>query len=228
MGIFSRLSDIINANLNSLLEKAEDPEKIIRLMIQEMEDTLVELRSAAAKTIADRKERQRHIEWLEQEQLEWERKAELAVKKEREDLAKAALMEKARLADQVETVNRELQVVESQLEKLNEDIGKLQAKLADAKNRQRTLVMRHNHAGTRLRAKGQLHDEKLNDVLHRFESAERRIEESESRVEAYDLGRKHNLSEEIDELEASERVDDELQKLKARVRGGGKPAGDNQ
>lgn len=228
MGIFSRLSDIINANLNSLLEKAEDPEKIIRLMIQEMEDTLVELRSAAAKTIADRKERQRRIEWLEQEQLEWERKAELAVKKEREDLAKAALMEKARLADQVEAISRELQVVESQLEKLNEDIGKLQAKLADAKNRQRTLVMRHKHAGTRLRAKGQLHDDKLDDVLHRFESAERRIEESESRVEAYDLGRKRDLSEEIDELEASERVDDELQKLKARVRGGGKPAADNQ
>ncbi len=231
MSIFSRLSDIINANLNALLEKAEDPEKIIRLMIQEMEDTLVELRSAAAKTIAERKERQRHIEWLEQEQLEWERKAELAIKKEREDLAKAALMEKARLADQVEAINRELQVVEHQLEKLNEDIGKLQSKLSDAKNRQRTLVMRHKHAGTRLRAKGQLHDDKLDDVLHRFESAERRIEESESRVEAYDLGRKRNLSEEIDELEASERVSDELEQLKARVRGTGKadkPQADNQ
>ncbi len=228
MSIFSRLSDIINANLNALLEKAEDPEKIIRLMIQEMEDTLVELRSAAAKTIAERKERQRRIEWLEQEQLEWERKAELAVKKEREDLAKAALMEKARLGDQVEAINRELQVVEHQLEKLNEDIGKLQSKLSDAKNRQRTLVMRHKHAGTRLRAKGQLYDDKLNDVLHRFESAERRIEESESRVEAYDLGRKRNLSEEIDDLEASERVDDELQQLKARVRGGSKPSAENQ
>lgn len=224
MGIFSRLSDIINANINALLERAEDPEKIIRLMIQEMEDTLVELRSAAAKTIADKKERQRRIEWLEQEQIDWERKAELALKKDREDLAKSALMEKARVGDQVEALKKELDVVEQQLEKLNGDIGKLQGKLTDAKNRQRTLVMRHKHAGSQLRARGQIHGNKLDDVLHRFESAERRIEERESQVEAYDLGRKRGLSDEINELEASERVSDELEQLKARVRGGGKPA----
>lgn len=228
MGIFSRLSDIVNANINALLEKAEDPEKIIRLIIQEMEDTLVELRSAAAKTIAEKKERQRRIEWLEQEQIDWERKAELALNKDREDLAKAALLEKARVGDQVEALKKELGVVEQQLEKLNDDIGKLQDKLTDAKNRQRTLVMRHKHAGTQLRARGQLHDSKLDDVLHRFESAERRIEESESRVEAYDLGRKKGLSDEFGELEANERVSEELEQLKARVRGGGKPSGDEQ
>lgn len=228
MGIFSRLSDIINANINALLERAEDPEKIIRLMIQEMEDTLVELRSAAAKTIADKKERHRRIEWLEQEQIDWERKAELALKKDREDLAKSALMEKARLGDQVEALKKELGLVERQLEKLNGDIGKLQSKLTDAKNRQRTLVMRHKHAGSQLRARGQLHDSKLDDVLHRFESAEQRIEERESQVEAYDLGRRRGLSDEINELEASERVSDELEQLKARVRGGGKASADKQ
>lgn len=228
MSIFSRLSDIVNANINALLEKAEDPEKIIRLMIQEMEDTLVELRSAAAKTIAEKKERQRRIEWLEQEQIDWERKAELALQKDREDLAKAALLEKAHVSDQIEALNKELGVVEQQLEKLNGDIGKLQNKLTDAKNRQRTLVMRHKHAGHQLRARGQLHDSKLDDVLHRFESAERRIEEAESRVEAYDMGRKKGLSDEFSEIEANERVSDELEALKARVRGGGKPPADKQ
>lgn len=220
MSIFSRLTDIINANLNALLEKAEDPEKIIRLMIQEMEDTLVELRSAAAKTIAERKERQRRLEWLEQEQGEWERKAELALNKDREDLAKSALAEKARVTDQADAVEKERMVVESQLEKLNEDIGKLQSKLSDAKNRQRSLVMRSQHARTQMRAKGQLHSERMDDVLHRFETAERRVEESESRVEAYELGRKRGLRDEIDELQHAEQVDAELKALKARMQAG--------
>lgn len=223
MGIFSRLSDIINSNINVVLERAEDPEKIIRLMIQEMEDTLVEVRSTAAKTIAEKKERQRQVEWLEQEQIDWERKAELALKKDREDLAKAALLEKAKVGDQIEVRRKELEIIENQMNKLNDDIGKLQAKLTDAKNRQRTLVMRSNHARTQMRAKGQIHSDRIDDVLHRFESAERRIEEQESRVEAIELGRSRGLREEIDELENTERVSEELEQLKARVRGGGKP-----
>lgn len=218
MGIFSRLSDIINANLNAVLDKAEDPEKLIRLMIQEMEDTLVEVRSAAAKTIAEKKERQRNMEWLEQEQIDWEHKAELALKKDREDLAKAALLEKARVGDQIEALGRELKVVESQLEKLNDDIGKLQAKLTDAKNRQRTLVMRSQHARTQMRARGHIHGSRVDDALFRFETAERRVEEAESKVEAFDLGRQRGLHDEISELENDERVSEELEQLKARVR----------
>lgn len=219
MGIFSRLSDIINSNLNAVLERAEDPEKIIRLMIQEMEDTLVEVRSAAAKTIAEKKERARQVEWLEQEQIDWERKAELALQKDREDLAKSALMEKARVGDQVKARKKELELIEKQLAKLNDDIGKLQAKLADAKNRQRTLVMRSEHARTQMKARGHIHSDRLDDVLHRFESAERRIEDQESRVEAFELGRQRGLREEIDELENAERVSKELEELKSRVRG---------
>lgn len=218
MSIFSRLSDIINSNLNAVLEKAEDPEKIVRLMIQEMEDTLVEVRSAAAKTIAEKKECQRRLQWLEDEQAEWERKAELALNKGREDLAKGALAEKARASDQASAADKERMVIERQLEKLNEDIGKLQAKLSDAKNRQRTMVMRSQHARTQLRAKGQLHSDRIDDVLSRFENAERRIEESESRVEALDLGRQRGLKDEIDELQHSERVDAELKALKAKMR----------
>ena len=217
MGIFSRLSDIINANLNSLLEKAEDPEKIIRLMVQEMEDTLVELRSQAAKCIADKKERSRFLQRLEKEQLDWERKAELALDKGREDLAKAALLEKSALNSKVEGVEHELQHLDEQLERFNEDIGRLQVKLNDAKARQRTLVMRHKHAGTQLRAKQQVHSDKIDDILFKFESAERRIEDLEARSESLDLGRRHtNVADELADLENEDKVKDELERLKAK------------
>lgn len=217
MGIFSRLSDIINANLNSLLEKAEDPEKIVRLMIQEMEDTLVDVRSSAAKIIADKKERQRHIERLREQQQEWERKAELALRKDREDLAKAALVEKARVADEIEALNKEMVTLDERLGKLNEDIGKLQAKLNDAKARQRSLVARHKTAQSQLRARSKLYDRQVDDALSRFESAERRIDSVESEAEAYDLGHSAGLSEQFQDLEANERVDEELAQLKQRV-----------
>lgn len=219
MGIFSRLSDIINANLNALLEKAEDPEKIIRLMIQEMEDTLVEIRSAAAKCIAEKKELRRRIARLERDETEWENKAELAISKNRDDLARAALAEKATTADQTETLRQELKLVESQLEKFNQDIAQLQSKLTDAKNRQRTLVMRHQSANSQLKARRHIHNEKLDEMMFRFESAERRIDQVESKGEAMSMGRKRTLSEEIQGLEDDERINADLEALKARMQG---------
>lgn len=217
MGIFSRLTDIINSNLNALLEKAEDPEKIVRLVIQEMEDTLVEVRSAAARAIADKKERQRRVQWLEQEIIDWERKAELALEKGREDLAKAALIEKGRLAVQVDVLKKELSTIEQQLDKLSDDISKLQAKLTDAKNRQHSITVRHKTAQSQLRVRSQLHEQRVEDILMRFETAERRIDAMESEAESYEVGRRRGLSEEIDDLMTSEQIDEELQALKARV-----------
>ncbi len=217
MSIFSRFTDIINANINSLLEKAEDPEKIIRLMIQEMEDTLVEIRSAAAKCIADRKEQRRYAEFLEREQDGWAKRAELAVRQGREDLARAALAEKQALADVMEQTGRETKMLDEQLEKFNSDISQLQSKLNDAKARQRSIVIRHKTATSQLAARKHIHDDKIDEMLFRFENAERRIDRVEAQGESLDMGRRKNLAEEIAGLEDNDRVEDELKVLKAKV-----------
>ncbi|MCB1608554.1 MAG: phage shock protein PspA [Xanthomonadales bacterium] len=217
MGIFSRMSDIINANINSLLDKAEDPEKIVRLMIQEMEDTLVEVRSATAKSLAERKERERHLDLLARDQSDWEQKATLALSKDREDLARAALAEKARVAEHAEAIKSELKLINEQVERLNDDIGKLQAKLDDARARQRTIILRANNAHTSHRAKTQIHSDKIDDVMARFEHAERRIDQVESQAEALAIGRGKSLRQEFADLEADEKISAELAALKARM-----------
>jgi len=217
MGIFSRMGDIINANLNAALEKAEDPEKMIRLMIQEMEDTLVEVRSATAKCIAEKKERTRLLKRLEQQQVEWARKAEIAIDKDREDLARAALAEKTALGDRIGYLREELDQYEEQLTKYDSDIGKLQAKLNDARGRQRALVMRHQSATHQLKTSKHLHNEKIDEMLNRFDSAEQRIEHIESEAEALAMGRKsQSLQSEFDKLESDERVEAELAELKSK------------
>src|SRR6056297_953591 len=216
MGVFSRLSDIINANLNAALEKAEDPEKMIRLMIQEMEDTLVEIRSATAKCLAEKKERTRLLKRLEQQKLDWERKAELALDKEREDLARAALAEKTALGDRIQHISDELSMYDEQLTKYDDDIARLQAKLNDARARQRAIVMRHRSAHHQLKSRKQIHNSKIDDMLNRFDSAERRIDHIESEAEALDMGRKaKSLDEEIEQLQRDERVEAELDALKS-------------
>ncbi|MDX1554616.1 MAG: phage shock protein PspA [Xanthomonadales bacterium] len=220
MGIFSRFSDIVNANINAVLEKAEDPEKIIRLMIQEMEDTLVEIRSAAAKCIADRKEHGRRIGYLEQEQEEWAKRAELAVRRDREDLARAALAEKQAIADHVDQLKNETEVLDSQLEKFNSDITQLQNKLNDAKARQRSIIVRHKTASSQLSARKHIHNDRMDELLFRFENAERKIDRVESEHEAMAMGRGRNLADEIADLEQSDRVEEELEALKSRVSGG--------
>ncbi len=217
MGVFSRFSDIVNANINAVLEKAEDPEKIIRLMIQEMEDTLVEIRSAAAKCIADRKELRRHAEYLEREKSEWERRAELALRREREDLARAALTEKQAVDDQIGKLNLESGVLDSQLDKFTADISQLQGKLNDAKLRQRSIVIRHQTAQSQLAARRHIHGDRIDEMLFRFESAERRIDKVESEAEAVAMGRNRTLAGEIADLETDDRVEAELNRLKSKV-----------
>jgi phage shock protein A len=217
MGIFTRFSDIVNSNINAILDKAEDPEKIVRLMIQEMEDTLVEVRSAAARSIADKKDLNRKIEALDSEKNDWDAKAELAMRKGREDLAKAALVEKSRVATAVDALKQDYVAVDEGLAKLNEDIARLESKLEDAKTRQKALLARHKTANSRLAARKKIHDYKIDDAMVRFEAYTRRIDDVEGRVEAYDLGMPKDLNHEFASLEAEESVKEELDALKARV-----------
>ena len=217
MGIFTRFSDIVNSNINAILDKAEDPEKIVRLMIQEMEDTLVEVRSAAARSIADKKDLNRKLESVERELTDWDGKAELAMRKDREDLAKAALVEKSRVAGAADLLKQDYQAVDEGLSKLNEDIAKLEAKLEDAKGRQKALLARHKTASSRLAARRKIYDYKIDDAMIRFEQYTRRIDDIEGRVEAYDLGLPKDLNHEFAGLEAEDAVARELADLKKRV-----------
>ncbi|MDZ5646668.1 MULTISPECIES: phage shock protein PspA [Nitrospirillum] len=217
MGIFSRLSDIINSNLNAILDRAEDPEKIIRLVIQEMEDTLVEVRSSAVKTVAEKKEIERRLVDLRREADEWQRKAELALSKDREDLAKGALMARAKIAEAAEGLTVDLGRLDEALAKTNDDIGQLQAKLQDAKTRERTIVARQKTATARLKVKTQLHDDRITDAFSRFEQIERNLDVLEGKAEVLDMGRKRSLADEIAELENNDKVESELQALKAKL-----------
>jgi phage shock protein A len=217
MGIFTRFSDIVNSNINAILDKAEDPEKIVRLMIQEMEDTLVEVRSAAARSIADKKDLNRRLANLEGELADWAGKAELALRKGREDLAKAALVEKSRTAAAVDALKSDYAAVDEGLAKLNEDIAKLESKLQDAKARQKSLLSRHKTANSRLAARRKIHDYKIDDALVRFEQYTRRIDDVEGRIEAYDMGLPKDLHHEFAGLEAEESIKKEFAELKQRV-----------
>ena len=217
MGIFTRFSDIVNSNINAILDKAEDPEKIVRLMIQEMEDTLVEVRSAAARSIADKKDLNRKLETLEREIADWDSKAELAVRKGRDDLAKAALVEKSRISAAADAVKTDYESIDAGLGKLNEDIARLESKLADAKARQKALLARHKTASSRLAARKRIHDYKIDDAMVRFEAYTRRIDDVEGKVEAYDMGLPKDLNHEFASLEAEESVKKEFDELKSRV-----------
>ncbi len=219
MGIFTRFSDIVNSNINAILDKAEDPEKIVRLMIQEMEDTLVEVRSAAARSIADKKDLNRKLEGLEKEVHDWDNKAELAMRKGRDDLAKAALVEKSRVTAAAEAVRNDYVAVDDGLTKLNDDIARLESKLNDAKGRQKALLARHKTANSRLAARKRIHDYKIDDAMVRFEAYTQRIDDVEGRIEAYDMGLPKDLNHEFASLEAEESVKKEFDELKARVKG---------
>ncbi len=216
MGIFSRFTDIINSNINSILDKAEDPEKMVRLIIQEMEETLVEVRTQSAKLIADKKELGRRVERLHLEAEDWESKAEVALGKGREDLARAALKEKSLAEEAMMARETNLEVIDINLDKLSGDIGLLQQKLVDAKARQKALIVRSRTAQSRMGVKRQLHDVDIDEAMSRFDRYERKIDDLEGEVEAYDLGQK-TLSDEIGELENDERIDEALARLKAKM-----------
>jgi phage shock protein A len=217
MGIFSRMTDIINANLNAMLDKAEDPEKMVRLIIQEMEDTLVEVRSTSVRTIARKKELQRHIAHQQTESSEWQRKAELALSKDREDLARAALAAKTRAAEAAVDYEKELKHVEDEIVKLDDDTGKLKAKLTDAKQRQKAIILRAASADSRLKVKRQINDGRMENAMLKFEQYESKIDGIEAQLESFELGQTRTLKEQFADLERTEKLDAELEQLKAKV-----------
>ena len=217
MGIFTRLTDIVNSNINHILDKAEDPGKMIRLMVQEMEDTLVEVRSSTARVIADRKELDRNMQRLQDAQNEWYSKAELALNKDREDLANAALVERAKLAEMAEDLEEDRQPLKEALKKYETDIVSLEAKIKEAKQKQRSLIERQKTASSQLKVRQKLYDNRIEDVMVRFTQMEKRVDDTESRVEAADMGREKSLNEEFADLEAQQQVAGDLAELKAKL-----------
>lgn len=217
MGIFSRTRDIVAANMAELLDKAEDPAKMIRMIILEMEETLVEVRASAARTIADQKEMRRHIVKLEGLQSNWTEKAELALSKGREDLAKAALVERQKAVDMVEQLQAEVSVLDDALRSSEEDIAKLQVKLREARTKQASVQTRIETANNRFKLRDMYAGAKTQDAFSRFDVLERRADEAEGRAEAMGLAVPKTLEEEIAELRQADKVDAELAALKARL-----------
>jgi phage shock protein A len=218
MGIFTRFADIVNSNINSLLDKAEDPEKLIRLIVQEMEDTLVEVRTASARTIADKKDISRRIAQLRKDEQEWEAKAELALSKGRDDLAKGALLERNKAADVATELEVELSKVDDELNRLTTEVTQLQEKLNDARARQKALLMRHKTTSSRLKVKRTLYDSAGDNAVDKFERFERKLNDLESEVESYDVHSNRNLADQINDLETEEAIDQQLAELKKRVK----------
>lgn len=218
MSMFSRMTDIVQANINAILDKAEDPHKVIRLIIQEMEETLVEVRSVAARSIADKKELTRKQTKLAAQVKDWQSKATLAMKKDREDLARAALIQKHQAQSNLDSLSTELTTVEESINKLQADTSSLHEKLAEAKTRQKSLALRKNSAVVMLKVKTNQHVEKIDDAIARFEQYERKIEDIESQVEAYDIGKSSSsLSSQFQQLEADESIEKELESLRKKV-----------
>lgn len=217
MGIFSRTRDIIAANVTDLLDKAEDPAKMIRMIIMEMEETLVEVRASAARTIADQKELRRSIVKLERASTDWADKAELALSKDREDLAKAALIEKQKTGGRAAQLQAEVDLLADSLTSYEKDIQKLEAKLREARARQGALLQRLETANNRVRVGTILKGEKTADAFSRFDILERRVDDAEGRADAFSLGETQTLESQFAELQASEAVEAELEQLKNRL-----------
>jgi phage shock protein A len=218
MGIFSRTRDIIAANVTELLDRAEDPAKMIRMIIMEMEETLVEVRASAARSIAEQKEMRRQIARLESLQDSWTEKAELALSKDRDDLAKAALVEKQRAGDMAGQLKAEIALLDDGLRASEADIAKLQHKLREARTRQNAIMNRIENAQNRLRMREMYGGSKVEEAFSRFEVIERRADLAEGRAEALSLGGpRKTLEDEISELRNSDKVEAELELLKATI-----------
>ncbi|MCB2085022.1 MAG: phage shock protein PspA [Sphingomonadaceae bacterium] len=217
MGIFSRTRDIIAANFNDMLDKADDPSKMIRMIILEMEETLVEVRASAARTIADQKEMHRATVKLDRLQADWSEKAQLALSKDREDLARAALVERKKAADMSEQLKAEISVLDDALRAYEKDIEKLQNRLREARSRQSAIAARLESAENRVKLRSLMTHERTDDALARFDQLERRVDYAEGRAESLAIADgtgTPSLADEIAALEGSDKIDDELEQMK--------------
>ncbi len=218
MGIFSRFADIVNSNISALLDKAEDPEKMIRLILQEMEDTLVEVRTNSAKALADKKELSRRVDSLQEQLDEWQQKAALALSKQRDDLARAALIEKQKLQDVVKSLQSEQTLVAETIEKLSGEIGKLEAKINETRAKQQALAIRREAAGNRRDVQKHLHTARTHEAFSRFDRYERKIDELEAEADSYAMsGQGKSLDQEFAELQAQDEIEQELAKMKQQM-----------
>ena len=228
MGIFSRTRDIVAANFNDLLDKADDPHKMIRMIILEMEETLVEVRASAARTIADQKEMHRHTIKLDQLQADWGEKAQLALSKDREDLARAALVEKKKASDMADQLKVEITVLDDALRAYEQDIEKLQNRLREARSRQTAIAARLESAENRVKLRTLLASERVDEAMSRFDQLERRVDYAEGRADAFSLADGSNapktLADQISELAGSDKIDEELEAMKAALKGDDTPA----
>ena len=217
MSIFSRMTDIINSNISALLDKAENPEKMVRMVIQEMEETLVEVRSGTAKVIAEKKTLTRRAEQLRRQAADWEQKAELALAKNREDLAKAALVEKSNINATIEVLDKDMVKLDETLDKLSTEIEQLQGKLNDARARQKTIVMRTKATQSRLDINMQLHNYSIDNAMDKFEYYEKKIDQMEGQMESVHVEQQKGLRSEFDELAQQEEIDQELAEMKSKL-----------
>lgn len=216
MGIFSRVADIISSNMNAMLDKAEDPEKLIKLMIREMEDTLVEIKASCAGAMATKKKIARESSEVKARADEWGRKAEIAVDKGREDLAREALLEKRRYAERAKALEGEQAHCDQLVDQYQSDIVQLEEKLNTAREKQRMLVQRHIHAQHKQRTQQQIRKADVSDAMMRFEAFEGRIDRMEAEADLVNFGRKPTLEEEFSKLTGDEDLERELEELKNR------------
>ena len=215
MGIFTRFRDIISSNINAMLDKAEDPEKLIKLMIREMEDTLVEIKASCAGVMASMKKIQRQLDEVQTRIKYWGERAALAARKGRDDLAREALLEKRRYGERAGSLEEELSEHSLLVEQYQEDIGQLEDKLGSAREKQRMLQQRHIHARRKMRAQEDIRRMETSDAIFRFEEFENRIERMEAEADLVNFGRKQTLEGELDSLLVDDDIEKELQRIKS-------------
>ncbi len=215
MGIFTRFKDIVASNISSMLDKAEDPEKLIKLMIREMEDTLIEIKSACANAIANKKKVERFFDGIQEKEAFWSQKAELAVNKGKDNLARQALQEKRRYTLRMEAVDEEATELDAIIEQYRDDIVELEGKLKSAREKQRMLVQRHIRAQRKKQAHEEIRRADSAEIMNKFDELENHIERMEAEADLVNYGRHADLEDEFEALEADDDIEEELNKLKS-------------